>query len=88
MWGNAGSTGTAAGGSTNAAEKPFSLWWYFAVALLGVAVVESIFADLWREHRLLPGGTGPTPNDEAISVRVVDSRGTAVFVRGTGGASV
>jgi signal transduction histidine kinase len=52
------------------------------------AVVEAIFADLWREHRLLPGRTGAPPNDDAISVRVVDPRGATVFARGVGGDSV
>jgi hypothetical protein len=33
---------TAAAGP--AGEKPVSIWWYFLLALLGMAVVESIFA--------------------------------------------
>jgi signal transduction histidine kinase len=52
------------------------------------AVVESIFADLWREHRLLPGRTGAPPNDDAISVRVIDPAGATVFARGSAGDSV
>lgn len=45
LWQGTGTTGGGpASGATDAGPKPYSLWWYFALILLGVAVLESFFA--------------------------------------------
>ena len=44
LWQGTGTTGGGATGPADTAQKPFSLWWYFALILLGVAVAESFFA--------------------------------------------
>jgi hypothetical protein len=43
LWQSTG-TGGPAGVPADAAQKPYSLWWFFLLALLAMAIVESIFA--------------------------------------------
>lgn len=43
LWQSTGKAGPA-GNSADASERPYSLWWYVLLALLGAAIVESIFA--------------------------------------------
>lgn len=44
LWQNTGQTPGVDGTGGTQQQKPFSLWWYFALALLGVTVAESLFA--------------------------------------------
>jgi hypothetical protein len=42
LWKNTGAAGAAAGGDGQDEAKPFSLWWYAALALLALAIAESL----------------------------------------------
>jgi hypothetical protein len=44
LWQSAGTPGGAEGGPGDSGEKPYSLWWYFALALLVASIAESLFA--------------------------------------------
>jgi hypothetical protein len=51
LWQNAGGVGGPAASPGTAQVKPFSLWWYFALVLLAIAVLESLFAGRYLEAR-------------------------------------
>jgi hypothetical protein len=44
LWQSAGGASGPAGAAGEAGEKPYSLWWYFALALLVASIAESLFA--------------------------------------------
>jgi hypothetical protein len=52
LWQSTGGTPESGGVQADGSSKPYSLWWYFAVALLIASVVESLFSSryLAGEH--------------------------------------
>jgi hypothetical protein len=44
LWQGTGTAAPGAGGPDGDAPKPYSLWWYFALALLAASLAESFFA--------------------------------------------
>ncbi|MDZ4801962.1 MAG: VWA domain-containing protein, partial [Bryobacteraceae bacterium] len=44
LWQGTGSRDGTGGGTSDQTTKPYSLWWYFALALFAVSIAESIFA--------------------------------------------
>jgi hypothetical protein len=44
LWQSPGGSGGSGGPSGDSREKPYSLWWYFALALLVASIAESLFA--------------------------------------------
>ena len=44
LWQSAGTPAGTGGGPGESGEKPYSLWWYFALALLLALIAESLFA--------------------------------------------
>jgi hypothetical protein len=61
LWRSAGGVSGPGGSSAESAEKPYFLWWYFALALLIATVAESLFAG----HYMAPVEEKPVVRKQA-----------------------
>jgi hypothetical protein len=54
LWQGTGMTAPGAGGPADETQKPYSLWWYFALALLVASLAESFFASRYLSAEQQP----------------------------------
>lgn len=54
LWQGTGTAAPGAGGTADEAQKPYSLWWYFALALLIASFIESLFASRYLSAEQQP----------------------------------